>query len=244
MAPVEEGGPLLADVMCVSVLAGTGRDLDVVNVAGLVEDMTGETEVTEPVRVSVGRSVLGMNVVFTEPVVFTGVVFGVPIPAVASVAVDATGVVGVVSKPAEAGARMVAVDVLNVLRVSGSEVVLIAWVLGEKLLSVVIKVFLVVREGVVAEVGTTVGVGDAVVWTLAAAGVVLLVVPVIEEIRVSGVVFIVGTKEEGGAVVVGVFPAMVTGGGRVTAEVTLLVVDTGKVLLMVVRGVSVPGVMV
>lgn len=49
-------------------------------------------------------------------------------------------------------------------------------------------------------------------WTLAAAGVVLLVVPVIEEIRVSGVVFIVGTKEEGGAVVVGVFPAMVTGG--------------------------------
>ena len=83
MAPVEEGGPLLADVMCVSVLAGTGRDLDVVNVAGLVEDMTGETEVTEPVRVSVGRSVLGMNVVFTEPVVFTGVVFGVPIPVVA-----------------------------------------------------------------------------------------------------------------------------------------------------------------
>lgn len=43
---------------------------------------------------------------------------------------------------------MVAVDVLNVLRVSGgSEVVLIAWVLGEKDLSVVIKVFLVVREG-------------------------------------------------------------------------------------------------
>lgn len=31
--------------------------------------------------------------------------------------------------------------------VSGSEVVLIAWVLGEKILSVVIKVFLVVREG-------------------------------------------------------------------------------------------------
>lgn len=42
--------------------------------------------------------------------------------------------------------------------------------LGEKILSVVIKVFLVVREGVVAEVGTTVGVGDAVVWTLAAVG--------------------------------------------------------------------------
>lgn len=56
--------------------------------------------------------------------------------------------------------------------------------------------------------------------------------------------FIVGTKEEGGAVVVGVFPAMVTG-GTVTAELTLLVVDTGKVLLMVVFcGVSVPGVVV
>lgn len=42
--------------------------------------------------------------------------FGVPIPVVASVAVDATGVVGVVSKPVEVGACMVAVDVLNVLR--------------------------------------------------------------------------------------------------------------------------------
>lgn len=52
------------------------------------------------------------------------------------------------------------------------------------------------------------------------------------------------TEEEGGAVVVGVFPAVVTGGRRVTAELTLLVVDTGKVLLMVVCGVSVPGVMV
>lgn len=217
------------DVMCVSVLVGTGLDLDVVNVGGLVEDMTGETEVTEAVRVSVGMSVTGMNVVFMEPVVFTGVVFGVPIPVVASVAADATGVVGVVSEPAEVGARVVAVDVLNVLRVSGSEAVLIVWVVGEKLLSVtvVIKVFLEVREGVVGEVGTIVGVGDAVVWTLAAAGVVLLVVPVIEEIRVSGVVCVAGTKEESGAVVVGVFPGVVTMGGLVTAEVTLLVVDTG-----------------
>ena len=52
------------------------------------------------------------------------------------------------------------------------------------------------------------------------------------------------TEEEGGAVVVGVLPAVVTVGGRVTVELTLLVVDTGKVLLMVVCGVSVPGVMV
>lgn len=229
MAAVVEGGPLVVDVMCVSVLVGAGLDLDVVNVAGLVEDTTGETEVTEAVRVSVGMSVTGMSVVFMEPIVFTGVVFGVPIPVVASVAADATGVVGVVSEPAEVGACVVAVDVLNVLRVSGSEAVLIVWVVGEKFLSdtVVIKVFLVVREGVVAEVGTLVGVGDAVVWTLAAAGVVLLVVPVIEEIRVSGVVCVAGTKEEGGAVVVGVFPGVVTVGGLVMAEVTLLVVDTG-----------------
>ena len=224
-----ERGPLVVGVMCVSVLVGAGLDLDVVNVAGLVEDMTGETEVTEAVRVSAGMSVTGMSVVFMEPVVFTGVVFGVPIPVVASGAAGATGVVGVVSGPAEVGARVVAVDVLNVLRVSESEAVLIVWVVGEKLLSVtvVIKVFLVVREGVVAEVGTIVGVGDAVVWTLAAAGVVLLVVPVIEEIRVSGVVCVAGTKEESGAVVVGVFPGVVTVGGLVTAEVTLLVVDTG-----------------
>lgn len=207
---------MVVDVKSVSVLVGTGLDLDVVNVAGLLEDMTGETEVTESVRVSVGMSVIGMNVVFSEPIVLTGVVFGVPIPVVASVAVETTGVVG---------AGVVAVDVLKVLTMSGREVVLTVWVAGEKLLSVVIKVFLVVREGVVAEVGTIVGVGDTVVWTLAAAGVALLVVPVIEEIRVSGVVCEVGTKEEGGAVVVGVFPAVVTVGGLVTAEVTLLVVD-------------------
>ena len=224
-----ERGPLVVGVMCVSVLVGAGLDLDVVNVAGLVEDMTGETEVTEAVRVSAGMSVTGMSVVFMEPVVFTGVVFGVPIPVVASGAAGATGVVGVVSEPAEVGARVVAVDVLNVLRVSESEAVLIVWVVGEKLLSdtVVIKVFLIVREGVVAEVGMIVGVGDAVVWTLAAAGVVLLVVPVIEEIRVSAVVCVVWRKEEGGAMIVRIFPGVVTVGGLVTAEVTLLVVDTG-----------------
>lgn len=232
MAAVVEGGPLVVDVMCVSVLVGAGLDLDVVNVAGLVEDVTGETEVTEAVRVSVGMSVTGMSVVFMEPIVFTGVVFGVPIPVVASVAADATGVVGVVNISVDVGAGVVAVDVLKVLSMSGSEVVVVIKVLsvvGEKFLSVtvVIKVFLVVREGVVAELGTLVGVGDAVVWTLAAAGVVLLVVPVIEEIRVSGVVCVAGTKEEGGAVVVGVFPGVVTVGGLVTAEVTLLVVDTG-----------------
>lgn len=225
MATVVEGGPLVVDVKSVSVLVGTGLDLDVVNVAGLLEDMTGETEVTESVRVSVGMSVIGMNVVFSEPIMLTGVVFGVPIPVVASVAVETTGVVGVVNISVEVGTGVVAVDVLKVLTMSGREVVLTVWVAGEKLLSVVIKVFLVVREGVVAEVGTIVGVGDTVVWTLAAAGVALLVVPVIEEIRVSGVVCEVGTKEEGGAVAVGVFPAVVTVGGLVTAEVTLLVVD-------------------
>ena len=226
VATVVECGPLVVDVMCVSVLVGTGLDLDVVNVAGLLEDMSGETEVTESVRVFVGMSVIGMNVIFTEPIVFT-VLFGVPIPVVASVAVETTGVVGVVNISVEVGAGVVAVDVLKVLTMSGREVVLTVWVAGEKLLSVVIKVFLVVREGVVAEVGTIVGVGDAVVWTLPTAGVALLVVPVIEEIRVSGVVYEVGTKEEGGAVVVGVFPAVVTVGGLVTAEVTLLVVDMG-----------------
>ena len=60
MATVVEGGPLVVDVKSVSVLVGTGLDLDVVNVAGLLEDMTGETEVTESVRVSVGMSVIGM----------------------------------------------------------------------------------------------------------------------------------------------------------------------------------------
>lgn len=68
MAPVEEGG-LLADVMCVSVLAGTGG-IGCGECGRTSWTLTGETEVTEPVRVSVGRSVLGMNVVFTEPVVF------------------------------------------------------------------------------------------------------------------------------------------------------------------------------
>ena len=224
-----EGGPLAVDVMCVSVLVGAGLDLDAVNVAGLGEDMTGETEVTEAVRVSVGMSVAGMSAVFVEPVLFTGVVFGAPIPVVASGAAGATGVVGVVSEPAEVRARVVAVDVLNVLRVSGSEAVLIVWVVGEKLLSdtVVIKVFPVVIEGVVAEVAPIVGVGDAALWALAPAGVALLVVPGIEGIRVSGVVCVAGTKEESGAVVVGVFPGVVTVGGLVTAEVTLLAVDTG-----------------
>ena len=37
----------------------------------------------------------------------------------------------------------------------------------------------------------------------------------------------VATVVEGGAVVVGVFPAVVTVGGLVMAEVTLLVVDMG-----------------
>ena len=41
MATLVEGGPLVVDVKSVSVLVGTGLDLDVLNVAGLLEDMTG-----------------------------------------------------------------------------------------------------------------------------------------------------------------------------------------------------------
>ena len=106
-------------------------------------------------------------------------------------------------------------------------VIKVLWVVGEVVLSVVNKVFLVVREGVVAEVDTIVAVGDWAAWVLAAVGIALCVVPVTEEIGVSRVVWVVGTKEEGGVVVVGDFPGVVVLGELVTAEVTLLVVVTG-----------------
>lgn len=77
--------------------------------------------------------------------------------------------------------------------------------------------------------------------TLCSAGVVLLVVPVIEEIRVSGVVFIVGTKEEGGAAGCGSFPCNGDWGGTGHGGADSLGRDTGKVLMVVCGVSSVPG---
>lgn len=65
-----------------------------------------------------------------------------------------------------------------------------------------------VREGRVALVGVIVGIGDLVVWILAVVGIVLFVVPVVEEISVWRVVSVVGLEEEVGAMVVVVFPGV------------------------------------
>lgn len=77
--------------------------------------------------------------------------------------------------------------------------------------------------------------------TVAAVGVVFSMVPVREEIRVSRVVAVVGTKDEAWAVVARVFPRVVMVGELVTAEVTRLVAVTGWVLVLVVCGFPVTG---
>lgn len=108
--PVVDSGPLVVDITCVSVLVGTGLDLDVVNVAGVIvfvgviEDIVGEIEVIEVVRVSLTVSVTGVSVAFVELMVFRGVVFHVPSSVDASVATDTTCVVGVVNISFEVGA--------------------------------------------------------------------------------------------------------------------------------------------
>ena len=110
VATVVDSGPLVVDIVYVSMLVGTGLDLDVVSVAGVIafvgviEDMVGEIEVIEVVRVSLGVSVTGISVAFVELMVFRGVVFRVPSSVDASVATDTTCVVGVVNISFEVGA--------------------------------------------------------------------------------------------------------------------------------------------
>lgn len=109
VATVVDSGPLVVDIMCVSVLVGTGLDLDVVNVAGVIafvgviEDIVGEIEVIEVVRVPLRMSVTGVSVAFVELMVFRGVVFRVLSSVDASVATDTTCVVGVVNISFEVG---------------------------------------------------------------------------------------------------------------------------------------------
>lgn len=106
-----------------------------------------------------------------------------------------------------------AFDVLYVLVVFGIDGVVVMKVVlrvGEELLSVTVvnRVVVGVREGRVALVGVIVGIGDLVVWILAVVGIVIFVVPVVEEISVWRVVSVVGLEEEVGAMVVVVFPGV------------------------------------
>lgn len=127
---------------------------------------------------------------------------------------------------------MLSVDVssaLIVLVIEDLLVVKVFLVVGKELLSVtVVKcVFVVVSKGVVAEVRVIIGVGELIVWVLAVVGFILFVVPVIEEIRVLGVVSVVGTEEEAVAMVVVIFSEVVVVGEVIMAEVTLSAVVAG-----------------
>lgn len=74
--------------------------------------------------------------------------------------------------------------------------------------------------------------------------VVISVLPVAEEVRVSWVVYMVETEEEGGDVIVGVPPMSVAVEAEVTDEVTLPTETIGVTVVMVVIGLSVMGVVV
>lgn len=69
-------------------------------------------------------------------------------------------------------------------------------------------------------------------------------VPVVEEVRVPWVVYMVETEEGGGDVIVGVPPMSVTVEAEVMDEVTFPTETIGDVVVMAVTDVSVLGVVV
>jgi hypothetical protein len=74
--------------------------------------------------------------------------------------------------------------------------------------------------------------------------VIISVIPVVEEVRVPWVVYVVETEEEGGDGIVGVPPTSVTVEAEVTDEVTFPTEMVGAIVVMVVVGLSVVGVVV
>lgn len=85
----------------------------------------------------------------------------------------------------------------------------------------------------------------SVVWTPDGDMVVTSVVPVVEEVRVPWVVYVVETEEEeGGDVIVGVPPMSVTVEAEVMDEVTFPTEMVGVIVVMVVVGLSAVGVVV
>lgn len=74
--------------------------------------------------------------------------------------------------------------------------------------------------------------------------VIISVIPVVEEVRVPWVVYVVETEEEGGDCIVGVPPTSVTVEAEVTDEVTFPTEMVGAIVVMVVVGLSVVGVVV
>lgn len=84
----------------------------------------------------------------------------------------------------------------------------------------------------------------SVVWTPVGVLVVTSVIPVVEEVRVPWVVYMVETEEEGRDVIVGVPPMSVTVEAEVTDEVTFPTEMIGVTEVMVVVGLSVVGVVV
>lgn len=84
----------------------------------------------------------------------------------------------------------------------------------------------------------------SVVWTPVGDTVIISVIPVVEEVRVPWVVYVVETEEEGGDSIVGVPPTSVTVEAEVTDEVTFPTEMVGVILVMVVVGLSVMGVVV
>lgn len=84
----------------------------------------------------------------------------------------------------------------------------------------------------------------SVVWTPVGDMVITSVVPVVEELRVPWVVYMVETEEEGGDVIVGVPPMSVTAEAEVTDEVTFPTEMIGVTVVMAVVGLSVVGVVV
>lgn len=84
----------------------------------------------------------------------------------------------------------------------------------------------------------------SVVWTPVGDMVIISVIPVVEEVRVPWVVYVVETEEEGGDGIVGVPPTSVTVEAEVTDEVTFPTEMVGAIVVMVVVGLSVVGVVV
>lgn len=82
----------------------------------------------------------------------------------------------------------------------------------------------------------------SVVWTPVGVMVIISAVPVVEEVRVPWVVCMVETEEEGGDVIVGVPPMLVTVEAEVTDEVTFPTEMMGVTVVMVVVALSVVGV--
>lgn len=74
--------------------------------------------------------------------------------------------------------------------------------------------------------------------------VIISVVPVAEEVRVPWAVYVAEIEEEGGDIIVGVPPTLVTVEAEVMDEVTFRTEVRGVIAVMVAVGLSVMGVVV